>query len=319
MIKLIMLPEQTPITWEQFSATEEPCAIALDGYVIGGPRFDEERVLANFNHHEDVDRLSTRSTCAQVLMAIRQGLFKTFRNEDGPRATVLANDCDEDVCTAWYLLKHHAVCEQVMNPLINRLVMMEDCLDATAGAYPFPVDLPVLQELAWVFEPYRQFRLSGQLDKKDSQSFRSIVEDVENRIGRHVTGNGLSNPLDTRYVRIGGGRNWEMVKEIGAQARTGMFSDGIKAYVSVREIENDRWSYVIGRMSGFIRFDCQKIFEMCNKEEFRHSDLQENLLSLGPPTPDRWGGSPMIGGSPRVCGSKIPPSILQRIVNAIVD
>jgi hypothetical protein len=194
--------------------------------------------------------------------------------------------------------------------------MMEDCLDATAGAYPFPKDLPVLRELAWVFEPYRQFRLSGQLDKKDGPAYRSIIEDVVSRIGRHVTGHGEEIPLDTRYERIGGGAGWTMVKEIGAQARTGMFADGIQAYVAVRERGPERWAYTVGRMSGFIRFDCQRIFDACNVAEFDHSPLKEGLLSLGPATPDRWGGSEMVGGSPRVEGSRITPEDMAKIVEA---
>ena len=191
-----------------------------------------------------------------------------------------------------------------MNPLLNRLVMMEDCLDATAGAYPFPKDLPVLRELAWVFEPYRQFRLSGQLDKKDSQAYRSIIEDVEGRIGRHITGSGQEIPLDTRYERIGGGTGWTMVHETGAQARTGMFADGIQAYVSVREQGGGRWVYTVGRMSTFIPFDCSTIFHRCNEAE--------GVVSKE----DRWGGSEMVGGSPRIQGSKLSPEEMTKIVEA---
>lgn len=314
MIKLVVCPSQTPITWETFVGSEDRFAIALDGYVTGGPRFDAQSVKANFNHHEGCDRLATRATCAQVLMAIRQGLFKTFRNHEGPQATVYVNDADEDVCTSWYLLKHNAVCGQSMNPLLNRLVMMEDCLDATAGAYPFPADLPVLRELAWVFEPYRQFRLSGQIDKKDPQAYRSVIEDVEGRIGRHITGSGQEVPLDTRFERVGGGKGWSMVKEIGAQARTGMFADGIQAYVSVRERGEGRWTYTVGRMSNFIPFDCQKIFDICNAAEFKADKDDGSPMCLE----DHWGGSPMIGGSPRVGGSKIPPSIMEKIVNEVL-
>lgn len=304
MIQLHMLPQQPPMTWDDFSQEAAPYSIALDGYVIGAPKFDPTKVILSLNHHEHVDRLATRATCGQVLMSLRQGLFKVFRDHTGPTARVLVNDCDEDVCTSWYLLKHHAVCEQPMNARLNRLVMMEDALDATAGAYPFPADLPVLRELAWVFEPYRQFRLSGQLDKKDPRAFRSVVDDVESRIDRHIFGTGQEIPLDTRYERIGGGKGWAMVHEIGAQARTAMYVDGIQAYVSVREIGHARWAYVIGRLSHFIPFDCKAIFDKCNEIEVCEKD--------------RWGGSPTIGGSPRVSGSKIPPSILEKSINELV-
>lgn len=304
MIELMMQPLQAPMPWAKFADEGHRLAIALDGYVVGGPRFDAGLCVANFNHHEDVDRLATRATCAQVLMAVRQGLFRTFRKGGTPHATVFANDCDEDVCTAWYILRHHAVCEPSMNPLLNRLVMMEDSLDATAGAYPFPADLPALRELAWVFEPYRQFRSSGQLAKRDARSFRGVVEDVEGRIARHVSGHGQEIPLDTRYDRIGGGKGWTMVREVGAQARTGMFADGIRAYVAVRELGDGRWTYTIGRLSTFVPFDCRRIFAVCEAEEHP-----------GRGAGDVWGGSEMVGGSPRVGASRIPPSRMQEIVD----
>lgn len=306
MIKLSV--DLTPgISWEAFTQYE-PYSIALDGYVADGPKFTEENgPKANFNHHENCDRLATRATCAQVLMSIRQGLFKRFRKDGVPHVTAYVNDCDEDVCTSWFLLKNQVWAGQPLNPLLNRLVMMEDALDATAGAYPFPADLPVLGELAWIFEPYRQFRLSGAMYAgtlpQRTSSYRSIIEDVTNRIERHITGNGLSVPLDTRYERIGGGEGWAMVREIGAQARTGMFADGISAYVSVRERGNGRYTYVVGRMSPFIPFNCERIYTECNKLVAADGDV--------------WGGSNTIGGSPRVAGSKITPDEMIKIVESV--
>jgi hypothetical protein len=307
MIKLIVQPDRAPFSWEEFVRDTERYSIAIDGCVSGAPNFDANKYVANFNHHENVNRLATRATCAQVLMAVRQGLFQAFRDNNEPQATVFANDCDEDVCTSWYILNNHAFCEQPLNPLLNRLVMMEDALDATAGAYPFPADLPVLKELAWVFEPYRLFRLSGQLDQKSPRAFRGIIEDVENRIHRHITGSGLEIPLDTRYERIGGGAGWVMVKELGAQARTGMFADGIKAYISVRQRSKKQWTYTLGRLSTFIPFDLIKLYKHLNEAE----DLQNN--------PDCWGGSDTIGGSPRVRGSSISPDQICDIIKKCLN
>lgn len=93
-----------------------------------------------------------------------------------------------------------------------------------------------------------------------------------------------------------------------------MFSDGIKAYVSVRELGQGRWAYVVGRMSPFIRFDCERIYERCNAAEGAYVD-HDATLRLG----DRWGGSNMIGGSPRVGASRIPPSILEKIVAEVAQ
>ena len=310
MIQLNVEPLTPPATWEEFLARAPRCSVALDGYVIGGPKFDAHKVVANYNHHEGVDRLATRATCGQVLMAIRRGFFRAFRDDRGPCLTAYVNDCDEDVCVSWYLLSHGALSEQTMNPLLNRLVMMEDALDATAGAYPFPADLPVLRELAWVFEPYRQFRLSGGLDRRDARAFRAVVEDVVGRVERHVVGRGSEVPLDVRYDRIGGGAGWTMVREVGNEARTGLHADGVLAFVSVRERRDGRHTYVVGRTSPFVAFPVRRVLDACNSVE---SALAGDLGG------DVWGGSDEIGGSPRAAGSRLTPDLVERIVRECCD
>lgn len=301
-VVLHMQPQDEPLSWEAFVARTDPFSVALDGYVATGPRFDPDGPRINLNHHEEVDRLATRATCAQVLIAIRQGFFLCFRDEHGVQAQVYCNDCDEDVCLSWFLLKYGYLAEHVLNPMLNRLVTMEDLLDATAGAYPFPADLPYLAELAWIFAPYRQARLEGALETKDPDVYRNVVQEVEHRILQHLSGNGGNQELDTRYEKIGGGEGWALIREIGAQARTGLFADGVRAYVSVRERPSKRWTYTVGRMSIFVPFNLPRIIEALNKAEGDG--------------PGRWGGGNTIGGSPRVRGSKLPPDEVVRIVEA---
>lgn len=300
--------------WNEFCDSTPPFSIALDGFVTTGPKFNEKGPHVNFNHHEDVDRLATRSTCAQVLMAIRQGLFDRF---NGEVVHIWENDCDEDVCLSDFILHNAHLAQNTMNPLLNRLVLMEDILDTTAGAYPFPTNLPILKEMAWIFEPYRSFRLQGGLDKKDARAFESIVVDAGNRIMNYILGKGEMIKLDTRYERIGGGKGWAMIKEIGAQARTGLFSDGIHAYVAVRERSDGKWAYVVGRMSIFVPFDVPKIISRANQMEFNISEDKMDLLWEH--TKDPWGGGNTIGGSPRLEGSSIPPSELEKLINEITE
>ncbi len=304
-VTLHVEPEVPPLSWEEFCQTKEPFAIALDGYVSAAPCFQESGPRLNLNHHEEVDRLATRATCAQVLMALRQGLMDRFRDDFGFRAEVYVNDCDEDVCVSWYLLKHGHECEDAFNPWLNRLVAVEDALDATAGAYPFPKDSLLLQELAWVFEPYRSFRTSGELDLRQPEGFRRVILEVEERMHQHVKGEGATLPLQTDYRKIGGGENWAMIEDIGPQARTGVFADGIRAYVSVRERPDRRWSYTIGRMSPFIPFDVPKLL--------RALDREENLDD------EHWGGGTTIGGSPRVGGSRLSPREVETIINRTLN
>lgn len=302
MIDLTLEPARPPLTWPAFCASSPPFAIALDGYVADCAREDIAGPRANFNHHENCHRSATRATCAQVHLAIRQGLFRLFRADGMPSAHVYANDCDQDVCLAWTLLRHHHIAQGAMNPLLNRLVSMEDMLDTTAGAYPYPPDLPALAELAWVFEPYTQIRLSGGLDARDPRRFRAVVEDVEGRIMRHIVGQGGSVPVDARYEVLRRERSFAMVREHGAQARTGMLADGITAFVSVRPRGDGRWTYTAGRMGPYDRFSPLRVVALANEAE--------GLAASG----DRWGGSDSVAGSPRIAGSGLDPDALAALL-----
>ena len=310
-IELRMEPLRPPMDGKSFRALDVPFAIAIDGFVREGPWFDNTLPSQCFNHHEGVARLETRSTCAQALLAVRQGLFRRFRDAAGPRAVVFANDCDEDVCTAWFVLKNHALTGQVTNPMLNRLVYMVDLLDTTAGAYPFPEDLPSLRVLAWVFEPYRRFRLSGGLGRRSADEFMSIVTDVEHRIGAHVAGHGRELDIDTRYEVTSQERGWVAVREVGAQARIGMFSDGIRAFLSSMQLGNGRWTHVVGRMSVYEHaFRIPEILEACNVAE---DSVAERLSG------DCWGGGDTIGGSPRIGGSALDPVAVIGIIRGVLS
>jgi hypothetical protein len=299
-----MRPEAAPCGWEEFCATHGPYAIGLDGYVAAGSRFDPSGPRLNLDHHTEVDRLATRATCAQALLAIRQGLFECFRDEQGPRAEVCVTDCDEDVCTSWFLLTHADLTAPGKSAPLDRLVNLVDVLDTTAGAYPLPADLSSLKQLAWVFAPYQCFRRSGELDRRQPEGHRGVVAEVSSRIERHLSGNGGSYPLDGRYERRGGGPGWALIREVGAQARIAATADGIRAYVAVRERTDGRWAYVVGRASPFVPFDVPFILHAMNEAEGA--------------TEDRWGGSNLVGGSPRVQGSRLSPSEVERIINGFV-
>lgn len=300
------------MTWEDFKRTKEPYSIALDGYVSAGPRYEMSGPWLNFNHHEEVDRLATRATCGQVLMAVKQGLFDSLRppGTPGVRCHCWVNDCDEDVCVSWFLLRHWSMVEKHAYLRLTKLVQVADALDSTAGAFPYPKDLPILRELAWVFEPYRLFRVDGGLDRKDGDEYRTVIEAVEERILLHITGQGSQVVLDTRYETLHQAPSWSLIREIGTQAKTGIFGDGIRAYISVRERAGnpDTWTYTVGRLSPFVTgFPVPEILEALNVAE-----------GLTQTSPDRWGGSNTIGGSPRVEGSHLPPDKVIEVVESLL-
>ncbi|MDJ0522863.1 MAG: hypothetical protein QNJ90_12415 [Planctomycetota bacterium] len=291
-------------TWDAFQAENPPFSIALDGYVDGPPSFSSHGPHANFDHHSLVDRLTTRSTCMQVYMAITMGLFDTFQQDGEPHANLFVNDGDQDTCLAVWVLRNPERCEGIrVHQPIARLLIGEDAIDCTGGAYPVSPDAPFMQEQAWIFQPYVDARTSGALTRVDADTMRSIIEAVGVRITAYVEGRGERIELDTRYDRIGGGDGWEMIVEQGPHARTGLFSEGVRAYVAVRENGDGTWTYTLGKMSPFIRFPVQELYGVLNAEEGLESAAS------------RWGGSNTIGGSPREGGSKLSPQELERIVN----
>ncbi len=303
MITLHIEPKTTPLTWNDFLSISPLNSIALDGYVNAPPMFqskEEGGPRVNFDHHYGVNRLATRATCAQVLIAIRQGLFSTFLNDLTHKVHIYINDCDEDVCTSIYLLKHGRQAANVLNERINDLVNAEDALDSTAGAYPYPKTFKGLKQLAWVFQPYREFRISGDIDNKDSDEYGYIIDQVESRILQYVHGQAKEIELDFRYEILYQQNKFALIKEIGSHAKTGLLSDGFESYISVRQRPNGNYTYSIGKLA-FGSLNIPAILCALNKEEQCCKE-------------DCWGGGNIVGGSPRVNGSKLSPDKVFEIV-----
>lgn len=316
----MMLHTGDQCTGQVFRAQTPPWSIALDGFVPDPPWIDLNSHHINFNHHDGVSRLETRSTCAQVLMAVRMGLMQS-----GPWEHVWVNDCDEDVCLSWWILKHHYLCSH-QNPAISRLVSICDALDTTGGSFPVPIDMPILGQVAWIFDPYRRARAAGKLTP---DICKAVIEDVSQRIMQHLMGSGGTLPIVGEY-KIAKSfttdqTNWALVVENGPYARNRMLADGLHAFVSFQTIKalvgQDRRRYVIGRLNPFVRFPLKQIFESLNNQEFIASTGQladEDKFAKAFKTPivdiPMWGGGDMIGGSPRPGDSALYP---EKVVDTI--
>lgn len=304
-IKLFIEPGKT-YTWEQFKKEKPPFSIALDGLVDAAPKKEEKGPYANFDHHAGVDRSSTRATSEQVRMQINLGLFKAFKENNIPTANVYVNDCDEDTCLAWWLLKHH---EQVINhasPSINRLVRCEDLLDTTAGSYPLG-DTEFRRRMAWVFEPYNKARFEGRLFGMTASGMQSIFDSVEYRINQHVLNGGEEMSLEGQYEKIGGGHGWVMTKETGPASRMAMYNDGIDAFIAYLGENEGLHRYVAGRKEVWIPFPLDSFvsaFNIIDKEIVTKTN--------------KWGGTNTIIGSPRATGSTQDPQTLQSNTNNIL-
>jgi hypothetical protein len=303
LIELHVEPRVTK-SWEEFQRDHPPFSIALDGYVSGRPAFTRDGPYANFDHHIGVDRLATRSTCMQVAIACRMGLFEVFRKNAVPHAHIYVNDPDQDTCLAIWLVRHPDALDtlEVAEPLANLLVT-EDVLDCTGGAYPVNPDRLAIREQAWVFEPYIRARYGGRLSTMAIPEMRALINEVCGRITLHAEGRGSQLELDVGYDELGGGDGWRMIIERGPYARLQLMRSLVRAFVAVRENSDGTWTYSIGKMSPFVPFPIEALYAALNREE----GVAEGGAG--------WGGSNTIGGSPRKGGSKLTPADVERVIN----
>ncbi len=296
------------LSWDEFRETKPPLSIALDGFVDAAPSYCLRGPYANFDHHRGVSRLATRSTVGQILVAINLGLFETFQRDQQPYANVYVNDCDQDVCLSYWLLKNaHLARGLSLDMDIARLIIGEDLLDASSGAYPIDPCTPLARKMAWTFELYDELRASSRLHLLTHEEMQGIVEATCERLTLLSVGKASELELQGEYEVLGGGADWRIVREHGTHARTKLFADGIRAFVAVRARSETLFDYSIGRMSPFIPFPLGKIFRVLNAAENRMH------------TRDCWGGSDIIGGSPRIVGSQLAPPDIVRIINQLLD
>jgi len=304
MVELIVRPREV-VRWEEF-LNFPGYAIALDGYVYGPTRFSPKGPHLNLNHHEEVDRLSTRSTSAQVMVIAKMGILRRrFKKNGSFFAQVYVNDPDQDTAMAvWLLRNYERITGLRSEPLINRLTFAVDMLDATAGCYPFDPESKVYGDVAWIFKPYTEARLSGHLTSMNAGEMEAVIDAVGKRIDDYTLGKGEQHQLDNRYERLIEGDDWTLVREIGPDARTKMFLDGIHSFVSLRVREDGVNIYSIGSLSPCEDFPLDILYDALNAEE--------GILSGDT---DRWGGGNTIGGSPRLRGSKLSPKEVAEVIN----
>ncbi len=299
-VVLFMEPEVKPMSWEEFCATKPPFSCAFDGYVRAAPKYDDDGPYANFDHHSEVSRMETRSACSQFRMAIHMRIFDRFSIDGQPHMNLHMRDNDPDNCTVKYLADNPHHVRGIVNSRVNRLIYMEDILDTTGGAYPMSEDLHDLRRIAWIYDPYFVFKQSGRLDtEKTAQAYTDVMDLVCERIQAFVDGKGRAQDLDTRFDLVKEFDGWSLVHEIGAQARTGMFSKGINAFVSCRRGAVGKYVYTLCKMTPYTRIKLLPIYDALNRVE----------------NPDNgtWGGSNIVGGSPQPHGSDLPPLEVARI------
>lgn len=291
-------------TREEFIRDYPPFSIALDGFVIGKPWYDRNGPRANLNHHEEVDRLFTRSTCEQTHIAIKKGLLDKFQKDGQPYVNLNVNDGDQDVClSVWLFRNSERIYKIKSEPLITRLVAVQGLLDTTAGIYPIDPKMSIIHELAWIFEPYVNARMAGRVPFMDENETRNIIDTVGNRISEYTLGRGQKIEPDTRYREIAKGNRWAVIEEIGYYARSALFAKGINIFVAVKDRGDGAFSYSLGKADPYEDYSIEEGCRKLNQAE-----------GIGQEETDRWSGGDMISGSPRIRGSRLKPEDIAKIL-----
>lgn len=300
-------------TWDRFLTENPPFSIGIDGYVDGPPVFSPKGPHLNLDHHKGVDRLATYSTCKQMMLCINGRLFRRFFKDGHPHATLFGNDCDQDVCVTDFLINNH---ERIVGARGERrlieLIDTVDLLDTTGGLYLMDIKSRLREEVNWIFHPYIDVRTSGRLEKMSGEEMIKLVKEVGGRINSYANGRGGRKEADVRFEMIHKGIGWVMFKEIGVDARYRVCMEGHDAYVMLKGGEgSSRFHYSIGRISQFVPFPVKAIIEALNTAEGPTVVMEKTRRPA-------WGGSDIIGGSPRMFGSCLPPEDVVKIVEEVL-
>ena len=276
--------------------TQAAPAIALDGCVRGPSRWAADGPYASLNHHEGVDRGSTRSTCEQSVLLVAQGLWDAMRRDGVPCADVHVNDCDADVCTSVWALAHP---DRLHEAPVQRLITLEGVLDTTGGCWVPPWAGPeVLAELAWAFEPHQYRRDCG--NPMDAQAMLDVIDEVGDRITALADGHGDRRAAWGDFELVARRDHVAAVVEHGPYARLAARRAGIETLVAERRCGDTR-VITLAKTSPFVSTDLAVAYARLNELD-------------GCPDDDGWGGSDLVGGSPRGRGTLLPLELILDIV-----
>jgi hypothetical protein len=307
-IELIVEPRKTQ-TWEEFVENTPAGSIALDGFVNAPPQVDLKTVHINLDHHKGVVRSATNCSAVQVHKAVKDGLVDYIKRETEGIPKVYVNDPDQDVCLSVFILENsNMFTGNQSNPIFNRLLFLTNELDMSGGICRRNLRNELVEQHHWVFEPYNQARESDSLDEAKASDMYTIIEAVADRTMKLMLGTGGKTKIRTEHKIFYQGDDFWMAHEIdGNGARYQLYSLGMQAFINlVGTLENGNSRYSLGRASPFIDFPVKKLCDEFNQEE--------GLEGI-----DVWGGSDLIGGSPRDNGTSLDMEELKEITQAYLQ
>ncbi|MEN8181283.1 MAG: CPBP family intramembrane glutamic endopeptidase [Myxococcota bacterium] len=284
--------------------SQPPGTIFLDGAAQGEPFLDPERGVYNLDHHEGCIRSFTLATCEQAMVLLRKRL--DLRKRDW---TVHANDADLDTVLAiWVLLNHLRLADEdsPTRAQIMPLLRLEGCIDALGLEFQDLCALPpelldqTRARMAALLRRERALKANGSWDDVDPlQYVATQLQALDQMVYPPAEISGTLEIEELARADLGGGS-----LAVVCRAKSGIY----EVERELRRVHGERLGMLVLQKDPFTYSLRQVDPSLPRSLERVYARL--NLLdpgSDGSRSPNRWGGSEEIGGSPRSTGTRLSP------------
>lgn len=289
-----------------------PRVILLDGAGSFGPLLDNSKRLYNLDHHAGCERTFTLATCEQALLLVHSGL--DLANGDW---SVYANEPDLDTVLAIWCLLNHARLRDLppsSRDVLLPVLRLEGATDANGHELAAVCGLPgevldaAQKRVDALVARERAAKAGGTWQTLDPEAY--TVD--------------MLHEIDHLVYSVEDFRDYTSIDEIYGHTvidESHVFvvcRDGAGIY-AVEKLLKERW----GDQLGIIALEKEPgHYTLRRASPLSDIDLNVAYSSLnlldrnvdGRPPSKRWGGSDVIGGSPRPSGSSLSPAELLAIV-----
>ena len=278
-----------------------PGTIFLDGVVDGGPFIDSEKKIYNLDHHNQCVRLFTLSACEQAYVLIRSGLDLGDREW-----MILANEPDLDTVLAIWLLMNHARVSSADGELRRELVplvRLEGVIDVHGFELLEFAGLPEREladartRLADLLERETELKEAGLWSQVDLAEFTlELLQKIDQTVYPPGQFEGFEVVDELARVTLEGSHVAVVVRaDLGIYETEEQLRRVHEKRLGVIALLKDPNGYTLRQVKPFLSRNLEPVYALLN--------LMDPAVAGG----NRWGGSDVIGGSPRRTGTRLAP------------
>jgi hypothetical protein len=291
--------------------------IFIDGAYKGAPFVNNEKFQYNLDHHEGVIRYFTLSSCEQAMIMVMKGLTL----EEG-QWDIYLNEPDFDaVLAVWILCNYNELLKDEDNILQKaiRLTRVEGIIDVhgfTMGSFTgyapttYESQKIIIEKL---LEQEKNLKSSGKWNNIDFLKYTMLMlgkidivvygQNKDRNKDFNITEHSKMKMLNSKYLII-------CESDAGIYAVEEFLKSKYQGKVGIIILRSnyDPTKYTLRLSNEFISPDLTPLYKALNKADKNVSPFDEA---------NKWGGSEIIGGSPRVKGSGLSIDEIESISKKI--